>query len=177
MVILVAILAFLAGVIATSAFYRNQIREASASAAELERDVVRAAMQCGGRITALDVRSTHGRSLADVEDQLRRLHAHGYCESDVTSDGQLVYVFPAFDEAPRRALKIESQILQLARSRKGLVDVSKIAADTDLSYVEARELLDRMCEAGICEPTERSDTYRFFPERQRLGGVEPQALE
>jgi hypothetical protein len=177
MTILIAILAFVAGIITTSAFYRNQIREASASAAELERDVVRAAMQCGGRISALDVRSTHGRSLADVEDQLRRLHAHGYCESDVTADGQLVYVFPAFDEAPRRAVRIEGLILQHARARNGLVDVSKIAADTEISYAEARELLDRMCQAGICEPTERSDTYRFFPERQRLGSVDQRTLE
>jgi hypothetical protein len=169
MTTLVAIFAFLIGVIATSAFYRNQIREASATASELERDVIRAAMQCGGRITAIDVRETHGRSLADVEEQLRRLHARGYCESDVTNEGQVVYVFPAFDEAPRRALRIESQILQLARARNGLVDVSKIAADTELSYLEARSLLDRMCDAGICEPTERSDTYRFFPERERLG--------
>ena len=168
MLFFVAIVSFLAGVVSTAAFYRSQIREANESAAELERDIIRAAMQCGGRITALEVRSARGRSLADVEEQLRRLHANGYCESDLTHDGRLIYVFPSFDEAPVRALRLESHILQLARARNGLVDVSKIAAETELSYVEARRLLDRMCDEGICEPTEHSDTYRFFPERQRL---------
>lgn len=165
--LLLMIIAFLAGTGAASAFYRSRLRELASASAELERAVVRAARQCGGRITALDVPPPNGLALADVEAQLRRMHADGYCESDLTAEGHPVFVFPEFDEAPRRAHKLESEIMQMARVRKGLVDVSKIAAETELSYVEARRLLDRMAEEGICERTENPDTYRFFASRER----------
>ena len=168
MTTLLVIIAYLAGVVTTAVFYRNRIQEASEAAADLERDVVRAAFQHGGRITALDVRSSRGRSLAEIEKLLRSMHTDGYCEADLSADGHPIYVFPAFDDAPQRALRIESEILQMARARGGLVDVSKIAAETELSYVEARRLLEQMCEQGICEPTASSDTYRFFPERGRI---------
>ena len=177
MTLLLIIIAYVAGVVTTATFYRNRIREASESAAELERDIVRAAVQHGGRISAIDVRPSRGRSLADVEVELRRMHAHGYCESELTHDGRPIYVFPAFDEAPQRALRIESLILQVARARNGLVDVSKIAAETELSYADARRVLDMMCEQGICEPTDSSDTYRFFPQRHRLAGLARDATE
>ena len=160
-------LAFAAGVGAASAWYRARIREFSDVSAELERAVIRAAVQRGGRITALDVRPPPGVGLADVEAELRRLHAAGYCESDLTADGHPVYVFPEFDEEPQRALRLEASILQMARMGKGLLEVSKVAAETELSYVEARRLLDGMSEQGICEKTENPDAYRFFASRGR----------
>jgi hypothetical protein len=166
-ILILMLIAFAAGAVAATAFLQSRLRAVSEASAELERAVVRAAMLRGGRITALDVRPPSALTLADVESQLRRLHADGYCESDLTSDGHPVYIFAEFDEAPQRALRLESEILQMARARHGLVDVSKIASETDLSYVEAREMLDRMAAQGICEPTDSSDTYRFFPTRDR----------
>ena len=74
MTLLLIIIAYVAGVVTTATVYRNRIREASESAAELERDVVRAAVQHGGRISAIDVRPSRGRSIADVEDE--RAHAY-----------------------------------------------------------------------------------------------------
>lgn len=170
MTILVMILSFLGGVVATSAFYRKRIEEHREANAEIERDIIRAAIQCGGRITALDVRSGRARSIEAVERELRRLHANGYCENDLTADGHTVYVFRAFDEAPQRALRIEAMVLQIARLYRGFVEVSKIAAETELSYVEARRLLDDMSDQGICEPTENPDVYRFFPSHGRRPG-------
>src|SRR5262249_38787510 len=154
------ILAFGAGVAATSAWFRNQVREQADIASELERAVINAAFQHGGRITALDVRAPRGFGLAAIEGELRRLHTAGYCESDLTADGHPVFVFPEFDDQPQRALRIESLILQMARTGRGNLDVSKVAAETELSYVEARRLLESMTEQGICEPTENPDTYR-----------------
>jgi hypothetical protein len=159
------IIAFGAGAAAASAWYRNEVREQASIASELERAVVNAAFQHGGRISALDVRAPRGFGLAAIEAELRRLHASGYCESDLTPDGHPIFVFPDFDDQPQRALRLESAILQMARTGRGMLDVSKVAAETDLSYVEARRLLASMSEQGICEPTDNPDTYRFFANR------------
>src|SRR5437763_1307499 len=113
--LILMIIAFFAGAGAAGLHFRTRQKAISEAAAELERAVIRAAMLCGGRITALDVRPPHELSLADVEGQLRKLHASGYCESDLTPDGHPVFIFPEFDEAPQRALRLESQILQMAR--------------------------------------------------------------
>jgi hypothetical protein len=177
--LILIILAFGAGVAAASAWFRGRLREQATDVEELERAVVRAAFQHGGRITALDVRAPRGFVLAEVESELRRLHTAGYCESDLTPDGHPVYVFPEFDEQPQRALRLVALILQLARTGRGLLDVSKVAAETELSYLEARRLLDSMSEQGICQPTGDPDTYRFFAsrdsstvERNRAGRLE-----
>jgi hypothetical protein len=78
-----------------------------------------------------------------------------------------VYLFREFDEEPQRALRLEAVVLQMARLREGFVDVSKVAAETELSYVEARRMLDGMAEQGICQPTANPDTYRFFSSTNR----------
>lgn len=132
---------------------------------ELERDIIRAAMQRGGRVTALDVRPRQAVSLAEIEDHLRSLHAQGYCHSDITREAYPVYIFPAFDDAPLRALQIEKKIIRLARNNGGVVHVSAVAVETDLSYLDARHVLDEMVAEGICEPSEEADAYRFFPPR------------
>ena len=161
------IIAFLGGAASASAWHRSRSRSIAEASAELERAVIRAAFQCGGRITAIDVRPPRDTTLAEVEAELRRMHAAGHCDNELAADGMAVYIFRAFDEEPQRAQRLESQILQMARLRHGLLDVSKIAAETDLTYVEARRKLDEMSEQGICEPTENPDTYRFFPSRGR----------
>ncbi len=167
--LILMIISFFAGAGVTAALLGFNVRRSTEAAAELERAVIRAAMLRGGRITALDVRPPAQFALTDVEAQLRRMHTEGYCENDLTSDGRPIYVFSEYDEAPQRALRLESLILQMARTHQGFVDVSKIAAETELSYLEARRLLDEMTGKGICEPTERADTYRFFARRETGG--------
>lgn len=96
------------------------------------------------------------------------MHSAGHCDNELSPDGSPIYIFRAFDEEPVRVHRLESEILRMARQHSGLVDVSKVASETELSYVEARRKLDEMSEQGICEPTENPDTYRFFPSRGRL---------
>jgi hypothetical protein len=168
-ILFLMLISFVCGAGAATAVFRSRLREQSEASAELERAVVRAAMLRGGRITALDVRPPRDWGLADVERELRRMHGAGYCESDLSSEGHAIYVFPEFDDSGQRARKLESEILQMARTHRGLVDVSKVAAETELTYVEARRMLDELARQGICEPTESADTYRFFARRQ-LGG-------
>ncbi len=162
------IIAFLGGAASASAWHRSRAKSIAEASADLERAVIRAAFQCGGRITALDVRPPRDTTLAEVEAQLRRMHVAGHCDNELSPDGSPIYIFRAFDEEPVRVHRLESEILQMARRHEGLVDVSKIASETELSYVEARRKLDEMSEQGICEPTENPDTYRFFPSRGRL---------
>lgn len=156
---------FIAGVLVTRAWYRRLLASAE-TASGLERDIVRAAMQRGGRITALDVRSRDAHSVEVVEQHLRRLHARGYCESDLAHEGHPVYVFSAFDEAPMRALRVEKQILRLARDSGGVVLVGRVAVETDLAFLEARQFLDKMVEDGICAAGGEPDSYIFAPSSQ-----------
>ncbi|HQR39368.1 MAG TPA: hypothetical protein PLF26_13325 [Blastocatellia bacterium] len=165
--LLLLVVAYAAGVISSAVWFRKQIHLRDEAAGELERDIIRNAIQHGGRITALDVRSRSAESLEAVEVRLRALHSAGYCESDLDDEGRPIYIFPAFDEAPLRAVRLEKQVLSLARRCEGIVQVSSLTVETDLSYVEARQLLEKMREDGICEPAETPDTFRFFSVRTR----------
>jgi hypothetical protein len=158
-------LGFTAGVVSAATWFRQSIQLRDEAAGELERDIIRSAIQHGGRITALDVRSRSAPSLEAVEQRLRALHTAGYCESDLDEENRPIYIFPAFDEAPLRAVRLEKQVLSLARRGDGVVDVGGLTVETDLTYVEARHMLEKMREDGICEPADQPDTYRFFLQR------------
>ena len=140
---------------------------------DLEQDIIRAAMFSGGRVTALGVRSRRRFGVADIEDHLRFLHANGFCESELTADGQHVFVFRAFDDAPMRAMAIEKTIFLLARANHGVVDAGQLVRETELSYLEARRMLEGMAAQRICEPAGEPDVYRFFVTHERAA---PQRL-
>lgn len=167
---LIAVLLVLCGWLASVVVSQRERLDAAEQSAQVERAIVRAAVQRGGRITALDVRQAGDAGIAEIEKQLRRLQASGYCESDLTPDGQTIYIFPAFDDAPIRARRLEKQVLQLAKTTGGLVRLSTIATETELTYVDARQMLHSMREAGICEATEDPDAFRFFRARITDGG-------
>ena len=162
MTLLLVLLAFVLGLLAGRALTGFRLAEASEEARELERDIIRAAMHLGGRITALDVRTRLARSVEEIEERLRQLHVRGYCESEMAPSGRVTYVFPAFDEAPVRALQLEKQILRLAKRHGGHLTAGTVTVETDLSYHEARQVLDEMAEDGICERSGEADSYRFL---------------
>jgi hypothetical protein len=170
LVFLVAMLLVICGWLASVVISQRQRLDAAEESAQVERAIVRAAVQRGGRITALDVRQAGDVGIAEIEKQLRRLSASGYCESDLTPDGQTFYIFPAFDDAPIRARRLEKQVLQLAKTTGGLVRLSTIATETELTYVDARQMMHSMREAGICEATDDPDAFRFFRTRITDGG-------
>lgn len=167
LVFLVAMLLVICGWLASVVVSQRQRLDQAEQSAQVERAIVRAAVQRGGRITALDVRNAGDVGIADIEQQLRRLQASGYCESDLTADGQTMYIFPSFDDAPIRARRLEKQVLQLAKASGGIVRLSTIATDTELTYADARQMVSSMRDEGICEPTDDPDAFRFF--RARIG--------
>lgn len=170
LVFLIAMLLVICGWLASVVMSQRQRLDAAEQSAQVERAIVRAAVQRGGRITALDVRNAGDVGIADIERQLRRLQAQGYCESDLTADGQTIYIFPSFDDAPIRARRLEKQVLQIAKTTGGLVRLSTIATETELTYVDARQMMETMREAGICEATDDPDAFRFFRARISDGG-------
>ena len=129
---------------------------------ELERDIIRAAMLCRGQITALDVKTRHPSSVAEIETRMRSLASSGYCERRLVDDGQQVYVFQAFDDAPLRALALERQILLLAQLHNGRVPVLSVVRALDLSYAEARRKLEDMAAQKICSATGEHDVFWFY---------------
>jgi len=163
--VLIALLLILCGWLASVVVSQQQRLNAAEQQAQIERAIVRAAVQRGGRITALDVRNAGDVGIADIEQALRRLMSQGYCESDITADGQTIYIFPSYDDAPERARRLEKQVLQLAKSTGGLVRLSMVATETELTYADARRMLHTMYEAGICESTDDPDAFRFFRAR------------
>lgn len=148
-----------------AAVRQAQLREVAERGHELERDIIRAAMMRGGRITALDVKPRHTVPVELIEERLRALHRHGYCESSLTEDGYLTYVFKDFDDTPQRMAAIEKKILMLAETKNGIVTARAVALATDLSYAEARLWLRHMVEERICYPTAEPDTFTFTPPR------------
>lgn len=165
-ILLIAVCVWLTVVV----FNQRKLLDRAEQAALVERAIIRAAVQRGGRITALDVRNAGDAGLDDIEFHFRRMHAQGYCESELTTDGQTLYIFPAYDDAPIRARRLEKQVLQLAKTTGGLVRLSTIATETELTYVDARQMVHHMREAGICEPTDDPDAFRFFRTRITDGG-------
>jgi hypothetical protein len=145
------------------AAYQAHLRELIERRAALQRDVIRAAMVHCGRITALDVRPSFKQQVGEIEACLREMHRDGWCTSELTADGKHVYTFDAFDDTHQRLAKLEKHILQLALIHSGRLRVSNVAMTTDLTYVEARRLLDEMVELGICSRSSRHDEYHFEP--------------
>ena len=143
------------------ATWQAKLREQVERRAELERDIIRSATLCAGRITALDVKTRVPNAIDAIEECLRKLHRQGYCESEVTSDGRHLYIFGAFDDAPQRARALEKVILRIAQIHDGIVRVPAVVLDTELSYLEVRALLDGMAQNGICWPLEEPDAYWF----------------
>jgi hypothetical protein len=161
------------------AVWQAKLRAQAEHRVELERDVIRAAMLRAGRITAIDVKTRLPNAVDEIEECLRTMHRQGYCESEVTEDGRHVYIFGAFDDAPQRALALEKNILRLAQIQNGVVRVPAVALSTDLSYLEARRVLEEMAAHGICTAAEEPDTFYFVghpgarPEGAVPGGEEP----
>lgn len=170
LIFLIAMLLVICGWLASVVLSQRVRLDHAEQSSQVERAIVRAAVQCGGRITALDVRNAGDVGISEIEAQLRRLMSQGYCESDLTADGQTIYIFPSYDDAPIRARRLEKQVLQLAKSTGGLVRLSTVATETELTYVDARTMMQTMREAGICEATEDPDAFRFFRARISDGG-------
>lgn len=164
------IIAFLLGVAVYHSFGIARLQAQVDERHQIERDILRAAMQCGGRITAIDVRTRLACSIEDVERHLRMLHAAGYCESELSRDGNHLYIFKAFDDAPMRAQVLEKYILQIAHRHDGVVLVAQVAMETDLNYVQSRELLYEMADDKMCERIS-DDAFRFFPSRKHVSGA------
>lgn len=65
----------------------------------------------------------------------------------------------------RRRLEYQDKaILAVASRHRGVVSVSQIALETDLSTDEAREAVERMCIRGLAQPDIQDDgsiQYRF----------------
>src|SRR5262245_7206885 len=106
--VLITILSVLAAVGALQYEARHSaLRGHIERTARLERAILRAALYHRGRITAVDVDNRNAGTLAQIEDQLRIMHAQGHCESEFTSDGRHVYCFGSFDDSALRAAAVQ----------------------------------------------------------------------
>ncbi len=146
---------------------------------ELERHVIRAAMTRCGRVTAIEAAFGTSAGIAEIEECLRRLQQSGACDSELTADGQHIYIFRSFDDAPVRARAIEKEILRLAKIQNGDVRISDLVLKTELSTAEAREWLEVMAAQTICQAVPGTEIFRFFskPEEDARPGYSEQSVE
>ncbi len=130
--------------------------------AEAERAILRQAMYTRGRLTAVEVAARSHLSLAVIEQTLREMAASNQCFSDLDEDGRAIYLFPQFDDEPRRREATEREILRTARLHNGELSVEELALATELNLSEARQWLAAMAARGICTPTGKTgERYRF----------------
>lgn len=147
------------------ALTQRSLRLSEEQYAQIEKIILRQAMQARGRLMAVEVAARSAYSLGVVEFVLGKMVAENQCLSDLDADGRAVYVFPQFDDTRHRQEATEREILLLAKVHGGELTPEQIAMRTIMTIDEARQWLMFMSERGICAPSteqgELSSRFRF----------------
>lgn len=141
------------------AYTERQARLGFERRAEVERAILRHAMDARGHVSSVEIAARYSFTVALVESKLHEMVVENRCLSELDEGGRAVYVFPQFDDSAERREAVERDILLTARRFGGVLSVEELAMSTELTLAQSRAWLDALTERGACEREENK--FRF----------------